>query len=99
MGQMVPTMVRPRIYGTRAVAGGMLALGRRAMGPCTQCGAPDETGAHVCAYCLSPRQPDVHAQNNEQFKRNHAAIEAQQRYNQFVRARANPIAQTEPDRR
>lgn len=24
-------------------------------GPCTQCGAPDETGAHVCAYCLTPK--------------------------------------------
>jgi hypothetical protein len=48
---------------------------------------------------LSPRQPDVHAQNAEQFERNYAVMEAQQRYNAFVRARANPIAQPEPDRR
>lgn len=55
MGQSVPTMLRPRSYGTRDLAGGVLALGRRSLGPCTQCGAPDDTGAHVCGYCLSPR--------------------------------------------
>lgn len=41
MGATVPTMQRPH----RA----------RHHGPCTQCGAPEETGTHVCGYCRSPR--------------------------------------------
>lgn len=46
----------PRAYGTIAMGAiPVLEARRRFHGACTQCGAPDETGAHVCAYCLSPR--------------------------------------------
>lgn len=41
--------------GATSILGGRSEF-RRYHGPCTQCGAPDETGAHLCAYCLSPRQ-------------------------------------------
>ncbi|HXI18134.1 MAG TPA: hypothetical protein VNM48_17355 [Chloroflexota bacterium] len=41
MGATVPAMQRPHRAGHH--------------GPCTQCGAPDEPGAHVCGYCRSQR--------------------------------------------
>lgn len=120
MGQAVPTMLRPRAYGSLILAGALVSpndmraqwvsqIGSghtpvlegspryRIVGPCTQCGAPDETGAHVCAYCLSPRQDDQHGRSVEQFERNYAEIQGQQRYSEWVRR--NPIAQPEPDRR
>lgn len=85
MGYLPPPMPRPR---PRPIV-------RHAA--CTQCGAIDEPGAHVCAYCLSPRQHDLHSRSIEQFERNYAEISGQQRYSEWVRR--NPTAQPEPDRR
>lgn len=76
MGYLVPPMPRPRARPRHSA--------------CTQCGAPDETGAHVCAYCLSPRHPAVAPQMIEVTTLGDPHP---------VYVRANPIAQPEPDRR
>lgn len=82
-----PTPMRPRTYGAVVLGGNPRYL---SVGPCTQCGAPDETGAHVCAYCRSPRSRGAHAELIEVTTLSDPHP---------VYVRANPIMQPEPDRR
>jgi hypothetical protein len=52
MGIPVPYMPQ---FGTRRIGGGVVFPVDVANCHCTQCGAPHEAQASMCAYCLSPK--------------------------------------------